>query len=486
MKKITLLALVAMLTSFTANAQITQAAFAPAATNSEGVAQNGGGGANYRNALRAGVGITVLHPGWAKADVDAPVFPTDYPYPHWNFTWHWDNLYDPGSDLSGNTPTPLLQTADAGGGVVNATSASHVPTRGGLYFAGIDTDGRRANNGVASGKGYFRLQTYSTGGDAVYVENMTALRAYLGSTLNHPDFSAPLNALDSVAACIVKLSDSNNALAFYPGKYAKTDFRFTFNFNESYPSSDITFKLLQIDKGTTGNDVKYKMVVSIAPYDPDGADTSAKNVLGSFQNIAAANANFGCDKTDSASIYGNVGPYRYEFADVIVANGGATSELATPVIINLVEKIKTVSGNFALTDLARKRITIAIVGEAANSSALVEAGGAEHKYNPVIAFDDLRFSFWKNWYQANNSGLTETGGTPPTAIHDTPISITKVIGQKGQIEISGAKAAVTVYGITGQKIATIVPIQGTEYISVPSGVYLVSEKGQPAKKVLVK
>jgi hypothetical protein len=487
MRKVFTLFVVALFASFTANAQVTQAAFAPAATNAEGVGQNGGGGANYRNALRAGVSISVLHQGWAKADVEAPVFPTDYPYPQWDFTWHWDNLYDPGSDLTGNTPTLLLPTTDGGDGVVNASTASHVPTRSGLYFAGIDADGRRANNGVASGKSYFRLNTYGGGGDPAYVENITKLREYLGTPLNHPDFSAPLNALDSAAACIVKLSETNNAMAFYPGKFAKTDFRFTFNFNESHPSSDITFKLLQVDKGTTGNDMKYKMVVSIAPFDPDGADTNAKNVLGTFQNISGANVtNFGCDKTDSASVYGNVGPYRYEFADVMVANGSQSGELAAPVTINLAEKIKTVSSDFTTADLARKRITIAIVGEAANSGAIVEAGGVEHKYNPVVAFDDLHFSYWRNWYQANNSGLTEHGENPPTGIRDIAVSTTKVIGKKGQIEIIGAQAAISVYSITGQKVASFVSAQEYRTVSVPAGVYIVAEKDQLAVKVIVR
>jgi hypothetical protein len=477
MRKITLLALVFAFVSFTANAQVTQAAFAPAAKDANGVDQNGGGGANYRNALRAGVLISVLHAGWAKADVASPVFPTDYPYPHWNFNWNWDNLYDPGSNFDGNTPTPLLLTTDAGGGVVNASAASHVPTRGGLYFAGIDTDGRRANNGVANGKSYFRLQTYSTGGDPAYVENIAALRDYLGTPLKHPDFSGPLNALDSAAACIVKLSDSDNALALYPGQFAKSDFRFTFNFNESYPSSDISFKLLQVDKGTTGNDMKYKLVVSLAPFDPNAED---KNVLGGFQNISTS-SNFGCDKTDSAAVYGNVGPYRYEIADVLIAT---SSELAVPATINIVEKIKSVNADFALTDLVRKRITIAIVGEAANSGAIVEAGGAEHKYNPVIAFDDLHFSFWKNWYQANNSGLVENGDIPPTAIQNVLLSSTQIIGQKGQITISGAQAPVTVYNVTGQKAGAL--LKGSRTISLPAGIYLVAEQGQPAKKVVVK
>jgi hypothetical protein len=64
------------------------------------------------------------------------------------------------------------------------------------------------------------------------------------------------------------------------------------------------------------------------------------------------------------------------------------------------------------------------------------------------------------------------------------VSTTKIIGKKGQIEVTGAKAPVAVYNITGQKAAVILP--GNRSVSVPAGIYVVAEKNQPPVKILVK
>jgi hypothetical protein len=62
-------------------------------------------------------------------------------------------------------------------------------------------------------------------------------------------------------------------------------------------------------------------------------------------------------------------------------------------------------------------------------------------------------------------------------------ALTQVLGQKGQITVSGAQAPVTVYNIAGQKVGVVT--QGNQVVVVPAGVYLVAEQGQPTVKVLV-
>ncbi|MDL2241445.1 DUF6383 domain-containing protein [Bacteroidales bacterium OttesenSCG-928-L03] len=79
--------------------------------------------------------------------------------------------------------------------------------------------------------------------------------------------------------------------------------------------------------------------------------------------------------------------------------------------------------------------------------------------------------------------ITKKGGASTPEINE---SSTKVIGQTGQIEISNAQGMITVYNVTGQKIATLLPSQASQVVSVLPGAYLVVEENQPTVKILVK
>jgi hypothetical protein len=76
-----------------------------------------------------------------------------------------------------------------------------------------------------------------------------------------------------------------------------------------------------------------------------------------------------------------------------------------------------------------------------------------------------------------------TGGV---AIPKVAASATQIIGLKGQLEITGAQGDVTVYGVTGQRLAVFSAGNHAQTLNLPAGVYLVSEQGQPARKVIVK
>lgn len=74
----------------------------------------------------------------------------------------------------------------------------------------------------------------------------------------------------------------------------------------------------------------------------------------------------------------------------------------------------------------------------------------------------------------------------PSAVKETQTSATKAIGLNGQIEIRNAESMISIYSITGQKIAALNPATGSQFIHVHSGIYLVAEKNQPTQKVFVK
>jgi hypothetical protein len=450
-------------------------------------------GGNYKNTAQAGVTITVLDKGSADKTKPSPVI-GDYKFPHWDLLWHFNNLKDNKNNLiaSDDVATTYLKVADIAYTdtlfwLANATdpviplaktiAASHLPTRNGIFFAGVDAlEGKHAM-GVISGKDWGRLQSYQGGGNAILVESVSDFLSLLNwgkvikertrsgsdpnytysATIHSNSFSVP----DTCSAFGLKIGENNNALAFYPGMYNKTDLRLAFQFDSSRVSSDITFKLLQVSKGTSGKNMKYKMVVSLMP--PTGTN--------GFVNIGAKiflTSSTGCDKTDSTS-YGETGPERYVIDNVFEAQGGA-NDMTAVTTISLVDKIKTKNPAFTIDDLSKKRIIVAIIGEATEAAA-------QGTYHPIIAIDDIHVSYWIDWYKANNGGLY-------TGIEKTTVPSAKIIGLTGQIQITGAKAAGAVYNLIGRKVASFEP--GNKVVTLPSGIYLVKEQNQPTVKVYVK
>jgi hypothetical protein len=276
---------------------------------------------------------------------------------------------------------------------------------------------------------------------------------------------------DSSAVFAVKIAENDNALAFYPGKFNATDLRMAFQFDSSYVSSDITFDLMQLTKGTSGKDMTYKMIVSLRP-PMSGGDYNFVNIGGAVYYAG----NTGCDKIDSIA-YGDSGPERYVIENIFAAQGG-TAEMTAATTIKVADLIKTKNANFSFTDFAKKRIIVAIIGEASEAAP-------EGTHHPIVAIDDISVSYWIDWHKAINSGLTEYGETPPTSsLVSLSPSITKIIGKAGQLEILDAQAPVTIYTLTGQKTGTLLP--GSQSVTLPAGIYLVSEKGQPTRKVIVR
>jgi len=493
MKKITLL-FVGMFAwgAMSVHAQITKASiWSPTASQVDTFIYGG----NYKNTIQAGVKITVLDKGSMDNTKTAPGVIGDYKFPHWDFKWHFNNVTDNKGTLdpSDDLPTAYLKVSnisytDTLVWVANATdpvvpflktvAASHLPTRNGIFFAGVDAQEGKHAQGLINGKDWGRLQSYQGGGNAVLVESVSDFLGLLNwgkvikervRTGTDPNFVYSANTLsnnflvaDSSAVFALKMSANDNVLAFYPGKFDKTDLRLAFQFDSSRVSSDITFKLLQVDKGTSGKNMTYKMVVSIMP--PTGTN--------GFVNIGSKiflTTTTGCDKTDSV-LYGNAGPNRYVIDNIFQAQGGATA-MTTATTISLVDKIKTKNPAFTIDSLSKKRIIVAIIGVA-------DASGAQGTHHPIIAIDDIHVSYWIDWYKSINGGLSLH-----TSIAKIPVSSANIIGLTGQIQITGAQAGGAVYSITGQKLASFGT--GNKVVTVPSGIYMVKEQNRPAVKVFV-
>lgn len=336
--------------------------------------------------------------------------------------------------------TTLVDPADA----TKLGPLQKASTRKGWRGVAVMPNG--AQSGLAGGN-LGKCQNYGGGGDPVHFANVADLRSYLGSALNYPDTGKPLNAVDSAATCVFDMPNGGAAWAVYPGKYKKTDTRVYYNLGGSTVTSDLSFTIMTYDAGTSGKTVKCKMVLSLAPSSEGNPSVDGTTFMGK-----------GADKTDSIAL-GNNGPKRYE-KQIFTSSSNL---IADSVRINVAEA-------FGLTanDLTAKKVLLAIITEA--SDLTPEAG----KYDPVIALDNFHVSFW-----------LDTLTPPTTAVDNTSVSGTDVIGKIGKIEISGAQGSGTVYNLTGQKIGSFVSGLGSQTVYAPAGVYIVKETGKPAVKIIV-
>lgn len=347
-----------------------------------------------------------------------------------SYTWHFN------TDRS----LTLLENPSIPG---NLGAPQKVSTRKGWRGVGVLPSGYPT--GLAGGN-FGKSQSYTGGGDPVYFASVAALREYLGSTTLKYETGNPLNAVDSAVSCVFKMPNGGGAWAVYPGKYKKTDTRLYYNLGGSIPTSDFAFTVMTYDAGTSGKTVSAKLVVSLAP-STDGSPS-----------VNAAGIGLGADKADSLAL-GNNGPVRYE--KTIFTS--SSNVIADSVRVNICETF-----GLSIDVLAKKKVILALITEA--SDLTPEAG----KYDPVIAFDNFHLNFW-----------LETPSIP-AGIKSAAVSTINVVGKQGQIEVLDADTEVTVYNITGLKVAVINPAQGSQTISVPAGVYLVAGKNQQTAKVLVK
>ncbi|GHT58089.1 hypothetical protein AGMMS50239_01900 [Bacteroidia bacterium] len=240
---------------------------------------------------------------------------------------------------------------------------------------GLRVDGYDGNRkvGIAANGQVGKLDNYGGAGNPVIFSNVDDLRSFLSSPLllagETYGPNADGNGVDSLAAVVLALDkiggpNSNRALAAYPGKYKKTAIRFVPNLASDSLKADITFSLIPLAPGNSGNTTNYKVVVSFIPNPlPDGVTIPHSN--GDFVDSIGYGS-------DGVSVKNGV--RRWEFPMI---SATANSTLADSVTFSLLQKT-----GLLLTDFSRKRLTIAVVGE---STGDIVAG----KYDPIVGIDNI-------------------------------------------------------------------------------------------------
>lgn len=340
--------------------------------------------------------------------------------------------------------TPTLVTEDpAKPGYMGAPQKAS--TRKGWRGTGVRPGG--SATGLVHGN-LGKTQSYTGGGDPVYFASISDLKTYLGSTtLKYTEAGkeGPQNDLDSAVTSVIKRSDGDAAWCIYPGKYKKTDTRVYYNLGGSIVTSDLSFDVLTLDPGTSGKTVSVKLIVSVA--NKAEGSPSVDNTTG-FGKAA--------DKTDSATV---AYPGSARFEKLIYTSG------APGKTINICKEF-----GLSIDTLNFKKVIVTLITE---SSSLIPESGV---YDPVIGFDNFKISFW-----LDVPSLPTITSVDPIAEYST-----KIIGKQGEIEIIGGKSLISVFNITGQKIAEVIPSQEITTIALPRGIYILAEQNSKTTKVIVK
>lgn len=404
----------------------------------------------------------------------------------------------------------------------------------GVQVIGYD-DTRKVKFADNSGTG--KMDNYTGAQNPVVFDNVTTLRSYLIEQSSVDSLVGAVLALDGVGG-----PESNRALAAYPGKWKKTDTRIQINANSDSVMANFAFTLIPL---APGNDVAvtttYKVIVSgvqwnggsninagdlidDTSYGTDGTIAADGGRRWVFENVLTVNNT--TPITDSIRFnvnerinvpYGELSQKRFTVAIIAESTGAVTPGTYAPfaVIDNISIGWKPGAKNQNLASWINENPFIVALD--AETAALVVAETKQLVSTVTDAEGDApKESKSSNviWASSNDAVATVvdglvtgvadgvaditatmvdggkvatcrvTVGAGGSDIADVAVSSTKILGQEGQIEIIDAQAPVTVYNLTGQKVAVVA--QGNQVIPVSAGVYLVAEQNQRTVKVLVK
>ena len=445
---------------------------------------------------------------------------------HWHFTPSKVGTWDPVDDPTGSAPRNLgaptvvpsaglfTFTGTPGTAVTPENTATTgetylmppqtVSTRRGFVFRATsksDYNTTRGNNG------YFDMgANFTAGGDPIWFNSLADMKEYVTSGKfvlddntyrkdeartdygrkneqlhwhNTSFFQEGMNYVDSVLAVVINKRPGDGALGIYPGKFKEIDIRFSFRSDRRQPTQDITFDLFTLDPGNTGKTATWDVIVTLVA----GNAIMEGDVVVDYANSPDVNGGFADarDLTDfiDAGTTGEVWAGTNNLSRRWVQEAAFTTSLSAMsdsvnINVNKILGLKPI-------DLFNKTVIIALKTKGTEGAT----DNATGTVDPMIVIDNIKWGSWNKQIPTDGNPYRlperEEGGTSISKIN---VSSTKVISQKGQIEIIGAQAGGTVFSITGQKVATFAP--GSQAFALPAGIYLVKEQNQATVKVLVK